>query len=138
MLICILALSLVFTPYLSNAVISAKSAIIFHALVALKLLVSLISRLVACSARIVVDRQTNRPTTVTLAVHACRGLITHSDSVHIVCIMHTLYLFGFSSIEKIREVKVHYIVSGDDIRIHFLNKVTPFLRERGRERRERE
>ena len=36
--------------------------ITFHALVALKLLVSLISRLVACSARIVVDRQTNRQT----------------------------------------------------------------------------
>ena len=34
----------------------------FHALVALKLLVSLISRLVACSARIVVDRQTDRHT----------------------------------------------------------------------------
>ena len=34
----------------------------FHALVALKLLVSLISRLVACSARIVVDRQTDRQT----------------------------------------------------------------------------
>ena len=34
----------------------------FHALVALKLLVSLVSRLVACSARIVVDRQTNRQT----------------------------------------------------------------------------
>ena len=33
--------------------------IIFHTLVALKLLVSLISRLVACSARIVVDRQTD-------------------------------------------------------------------------------
>ena len=53
----------------------------FHALVALKLLVSLISRLVACSARIVVDRQTDRhrPTTVTLAAHARRGLmkITH-------------------------------------------------------------
>ena len=62
LLICILALSLVFTPYLSNAVVSAKSPLIFHALVALKLLVSLISRLVACSARIVVDRQTNRQT----------------------------------------------------------------------------
>ena len=53
--------------------------IIFHALVALKLLVSLISRLVACSARIVVDRRTDgrthRPTTVTLASHARRGLI---------------------------------------------------------------
>ena len=36
--------------------------IIFLALVALKLLVSLISRLVACSARIVVDRQTDRQT----------------------------------------------------------------------------
>ena len=52
----------------------------FHALVALKLLVSLISRLVACSARIVVDRQTNkqthRTTTVTLAAQARRGLMT--------------------------------------------------------------
>ena len=36
--------------------------ILFHALVALKLLVSLISRLVACSARIVVDKQTNGQT----------------------------------------------------------------------------
>ena len=36
--------------------------IFFHALVALKLLVSLISRPVACSARIVVDRQTDRQT----------------------------------------------------------------------------
>ena len=51
--------------------------LIFHALVALKMLVSLISRLVACSPRIVVDRQTNRQsdrptklTTVTLAAHA--------------------------------------------------------------------
>ena len=49
--------------------------IIFLALVALKLLVSLISRLVACSARTVVDRQTHRTTTVTLAAHARRGLI---------------------------------------------------------------
>ena len=39
-----------------------NSHIIFHALVALTLLVSLISRLVACSARIVVDRQTDRQT----------------------------------------------------------------------------
>ena len=36
--------------------------IIFLALVALKLLVSLISRLVACSARIVADRQTDKQT----------------------------------------------------------------------------
>ena len=57
--------------------------IFFHALVALKMLVSLISRLIACSPRIVVDKQTDRQTdtqthrttTVTLAVHARRGLI---------------------------------------------------------------
>ena len=52
----------------------------FLALVALKLLVSLISRLVACSPRIVVDTQTHtqthRTTTVTLAAHARRGLMT--------------------------------------------------------------
>ena len=56
--------------------------IIFPALIALNLLVSLISRLVACGARIVVDkqtdRQTHRTTTVTLAAHARRGLITSS------------------------------------------------------------
>ena len=80
--LCILAFSLVFTPYLSNAVVSAKSPHYFLALVALKLLVSLISRLVACSARIVVDRhthadrQTHRRTTVTLAAHARRGLMS--------------------------------------------------------------
>ena len=47
------------------------------------MLVSLISRLVACSPRIVVDkqtdrrtdRQTHRTTTVTLAAHARRGLM---------------------------------------------------------------
>ena len=53
--------------------------IIFPALVALKLLVSLISRLVAGSARIVVDRQTHRPSTVTLAAHVRRGLIEVSN-----------------------------------------------------------
>ena len=56
--------------------------IFFHALVlvALKLLVSLISRPVAYSPRIVVnrqtDRQTHRQSTVTLAAHARRRLIT--------------------------------------------------------------
>ena len=53
---------LVFTPYLPNAVVSAKCHISFLALVALKLLVSLMSRLVACSARIVADKQTNKQT----------------------------------------------------------------------------
>ena len=56
--------------------------IIFLVLVALKLLVSLISRLVACSARIVVDTHTDRQTDTQndycnpLAAHARRGLIT--------------------------------------------------------------
>ena len=48
--------------------------VLFLALVALQLLVSLISRLVACSTRIVVDRQIHTPSTVTLAAHARRGL----------------------------------------------------------------
>ena len=47
----------------------------FLPFVALKLLISLISRFEACSARIVVDKQIHRTTTVTLAAHACRGLI---------------------------------------------------------------
>ena len=55
-----------------------KIALFFQAHVVLKPLVSLIGRLVACSARISVDtqthRQTDKPTTVTLAVHARRGL----------------------------------------------------------------
>ena len=63
--------------------------IIFHALVALKLLVSLISSPVACSPRIVVDnqtdrqtdRQTHRQSTVTLAAHARGGLITYCVSL---------------------------------------------------------
>ena len=56
--------------------------IIFPALVALNLLVSLINRLVACSARIIADKQTDkqthRTTTVTLATHVRRGLIMGS------------------------------------------------------------
>ena len=40
----------------------SKIACLFRALVALKMLVSLISRLVACSPRIVVDKQTDRQT----------------------------------------------------------------------------
>ena len=51
--------------------------VIFHALVALKLLVSLISCLVDCSARIVVDtdRHTDQVLYITLAADARRGLI---------------------------------------------------------------
>ena len=88
--------------------ISQNRHVIFHALIALKLLVLLMSRLVACSARIVVDRQTHRQTdrqagrltdrqtdrqadrqadkqthrttTVTLATHARRGLMKSTNS----------------------------------------------------------
>ena len=71
--------------------------IIFHALVALMLLVSLISRLVACSARIVVDRQTDRHTdqlyTVTLAAHARRGLIKLYTCI-VVYIATLLYIYS--------------------------------------------
>ena len=56
--------------------------------IALKLLVSLISRFVACSAGIVVDRQTHRQThrttTVTLAAHARRGLIIIIMTKHLI------------------------------------------------------
>ena len=56
----------------------SKIGIHFLALAALKMLVSVISRVVACSPRIVVDRhtdrqtnrQTHKTTTVTLATHA--------------------------------------------------------------------
>ena len=54
---------------------SAKSPRHFLALVALKLLVSLISCLVACSARIVPYKYTHRTNTVTFAAHARRGLM---------------------------------------------------------------
>ena len=62
---CDYAYSLVFTAYLSNTVISGKSP--FY---------SCSSE--ACSARISVDTQTetDKPSTVTLAAHARRGLTT--------------------------------------------------------------
>ena len=74
--------------------------IIFLALVALKLLVSLISRLIACSARIVGDRRTDRHvhrmTTVTLAAHARRGLITISNQwLFLLISMKTMRFMGY-------------------------------------------
>ena len=51
-------------------------------LVALKRLVLLLGSLIACIARIVVDRHTHRQTTVTLAAHARRGIITNIKLVH--------------------------------------------------------
>ena len=62
---------------LSNAIVLVKNIAIFvfRALVVLKPLVLLISRLVACSGRISVDRHTYHVlSTVTLAAHARRGL----------------------------------------------------------------
>ena len=65
-------------------VLSAKSPVYISCPCGtVKMLVSLISHLVACSPRIVVDKQTDRQTdrhthrttTVTLAAHARRGLI---------------------------------------------------------------
>ena len=58
-----------------NEIKGTKVQTPFLALVALKLLVSLISRLVACSPRIVVDTHTNTFSTITFAAHARRGLI---------------------------------------------------------------
>ena len=51
-----------------------KSPFIFHTPIVLKPLVSLLGRLVACSARRAIDRYTytHRPSAVTLAAHACR------------------------------------------------------------------
>ena len=53
--------------------IYSKNACFFRALVALKLLVSFISRLVACSSRIVVDKHTDRQTEYSNP--RCRGLL---------------------------------------------------------------
>ena len=75
-----MAFSLVFTAYLSNAVVSGKSPFFFQARIVLKPLVSLIGRLVACSARISVDTHTQTDT-VTLAAHARRG--SHSPAVQV-------------------------------------------------------
>ena len=81
--LCILAFSLVFHTISLKPSHFSKIATFFLSLVALKLLVSFIRRLVAYSARIIVHRQidrqtvkqTHRPNTVTLAAHARRGLI---------------------------------------------------------------
>ena len=75
MRLCILGFSLVFTAYLSNAVVSGKLPFWFSGSQRRR---CYRLRLVACSARISVDThtQTDKPTTVTLSVHACRGLIS--------------------------------------------------------------
>ena len=56
----------------------------FRVLVTLKLTMAFISRVVSCSARIVLDRQTHtpthRPSIVTLAAHERRGLIRRIPS----------------------------------------------------------
>ena len=73
----------------------SKIGIFFLAPVPLKLLVSLISRLVSCSARIVVDTQTDRHTErlqLTLAAHARRGLTTTGTKYLIVQATDNHYL----------------------------------------------
>ena len=99
----------------------------FQALVALKLLVSLISRLVACSARIVVDTQTDRQTdtqtdrqtdrqtnrqihrttTVTLAAHACGGLI----NAWAIYEERTLIIITFAMKVRVLHVCMHIYLS---------------------------
>ena len=74
----------VFTAYFSNAVVLGKSPFIFLARVVLKALVSLIGHLKACSARIRVDAQIDKQTTVTLTVHALRGLTTNSPRQYLI------------------------------------------------------
>ena len=75
--------------------ISLERHFIFQVRVVLKTLVSLMGRLEPCSARIAADRQqtdTLRPTTVTLAAHARRGLIKGVSSPS--CIF-TLFMLVF-------------------------------------------
>ena len=55
--------------------------IIFRALVALKTSVPFVCRFVSCSSRIKVNRQTDRPSTVTLAAHALRGIIKETAEI---------------------------------------------------------
>ena len=62
-LIMHIGFSLIFTPYLSNVVASAKSAHYFSSPCSTEAVgIAHISRLVACSARIVVDKQTDKQT----------------------------------------------------------------------------
>ena len=82
--LCILAFSLVFTAYLSNAVVSGKSPLNFLGSRSVVLKVPLIGRLVAFSARISVDththtdRQTDNSTTVTLPCISYRNSWVHN------------------------------------------------------------
>ena len=77
MLIKHIGFLLVLMPYL--AVVSVKSPQYFSCLVALKLLVSLIIRLVACSVRIVMDRQTDTENYTTVTHSLCNHSL--SDTI---------------------------------------------------------
>ena len=68
--------------------------IIFRAVVALKTSVPFTCRFIACSSRIKVcqtDTQTDRPSTVTLAAHARRGLIIQGSIRHSRALPGTYY-----------------------------------------------
>ena len=58
-----------------NAVVSGKSPFYFSGSHSSEAMVSLIDHLVACSTRISVDRQTDKPSTETLAAHAHAGVV---------------------------------------------------------------
>ena len=85
----------------------------FRALVALKLLVSLISHLVACSARIVVDRhthtnrQTHRPNTVTVATFARRGLRLRDTRDALINCLHSTSCNWPYKLSSHRENNIH-------------------------------
>ena len=65
---------------------------IFQAFVTLKLWISLISHIMASSARIVVDRHTHRTTTVTLAVHVLGIQMNGLNGGTPVLFMYTKYI----------------------------------------------
>ena len=78
--LCILDFSLVFHAIsLKRSRFSKIATLICIALVAMKLLVSLISRLVACSARIVVDRQTDTQIKYYNPRCACAPRVNHDS-----------------------------------------------------------
>ena len=86
---------------------------IFQACVVLKPLVSLMGRLVACSARISVDTHTDRQqtTTVTLAAHARRGLINWAEA-------HSSYTTATMSLEGI--IAERFVVGPTGFQVHLM------------------
>ena len=106
--------------------------IIFHALVALKLLVSLISRLVACSARIVVDKQTDTQTNYCNPRCACTPRVNEGAYlIHIwingvvssTCIQNVSFLLLDST--KVQNSIAHFVDIGGMVRESIRSKNEP-------------